>query len=242
MNLLLSSKDYVSSFISIIIVPVFLAFFVKKSENFATKHDIKGLTEQEEAIKNFYMERYEIFDTDLKFKHDLRNEQYTKLYCKLYSLICASEAARYCSSCYGQNSRYISYDETPIFNIPLSIGDDGISLHTGSNNTSHETETDTLVTCIIQLVDRYTPLASSRLIKVVSLLKEIHASKEQISEDIYSNMRKTLRKQLVIIILQDCEHIKLDLKFEDNPPTDSLGIQDNQFFSESFSDFYSVSE
>lgn len=231
-NLLSTSKDFISSFITIIVVPVLLAYFIKKSENFATKRDIRGLTEQEEAIKNLYMERYEIFDADLKYKYELRNDQYKFLYSRLYSLICASESARYCSSCYGQSLRYVPFEETPIFNIPLSMGEDGIILYT--NNATDTNENDTLIDFIIQLVDKHTFLASAQLIKIISLLKEIRTCKEQISEDVYSNVRKGLRRQLVVTILQDCENIKRDLKFEANLPTDSLRIKETEFFSDTF--------
>lgn len=91
------------------------SYFEEKGKNLATKQDIAEITRKTEEVQKEFKEGFELFSSDVKFKYDFFNRQYSKLYCKLYAIVIQSEYVRhYIKLTDGQE---LSFDDTPFIEI-----------------------------------------------------------------------------------------------------------------------------
>lgn len=109
----------------LIIIAIFLfGLFVKnylpsymseKGKNLATKEDIQEITQKTEEVQQEFREKFELFSSDVRFKYNFYNRQYSELYCKLYAIIIQSEYVRHFIQL--QEGILYSFDEEPFIEI-----------------------------------------------------------------------------------------------------------------------------
>lgn len=116
--------------IDIILITVYIIgyFFIKhhiasyldqKGKNLATKEDVAEITKKTEEVTTHFKKELECFTTDLKFKSDFYFQQYAKLYCKLYAIVCQSEYIR--NFIYEDQKKYYSFEDYPFLEISPTI-------------------------------------------------------------------------------------------------------------------------
>lgn len=91
------------------------SYMNEKGKNLATKEDIQEITQKTEEVQQEFREKFELFSSDVRFKYDFYNRQYSELYCKLYAIIIQSEYVRH--FIYLQEGILYSFDEEPFIEI-----------------------------------------------------------------------------------------------------------------------------
>ena len=95
------------------------SYMSQKGENLATKEDIQEITRRTEEVQTEFRESFEHFSTDLQFKYNYNQRQYSELYASLYAIVIQSEYARkFLGISQSQsNSSIIPFDEAPFFEM-----------------------------------------------------------------------------------------------------------------------------
>lgn len=91
------------------------SYMNEKGKNLATKEDIQEITQKTEAVQQEFREKFELFSSDVRFKYDFYNRQYSELYCKLYAIIIQSEYVRH--YIHLDKGVLYSFDEEPFIEI-----------------------------------------------------------------------------------------------------------------------------
>lgn len=120
------------------------SYMDEKGKNLATKEDIQEITRKTEEVQKEFKEGFEYFSTDLRFKYDFYNKQYSELYNKLYAIVIQSEyVRRFIKITNGQEH---TFEEVPFFEItPTHRVNQQLKFEAGKplafNQSSEEIET-----------------------------------------------------------------------------------------------------
>ena len=215
----------------------FPSYAGEKGKNHATKEDIQEITRKTEEVQKEFREGFERFLSELQFKNDFYFKQYSKLYCKLYSIIIQSEYIR--RFIFITDGQEHCFDEAPFYEItPIHKMKQQFKFEVGKpvtyNQSSEEIETPISQFNKKQLCDYIIEngeYATQELLKITVSYRFAYSHYEGNPEvknsscaDAANDEEFRLIREMVCCIVKDYNYFRKELKLKYNQEELETGI------------------
>lgn len=196
----------------------FPSYMKEKGKNLATKEDIQEITRKTEMVQREFKEDFELFASDVQFKYDFYFKQYSKLYCKLYSIIMQSEYVRH--FIYVTEGKKIPFNEKPFLQISPTKKTNTKMIFKENAPISVERNTEEIVTPISEfnfksiyeyIIDNG-EYATQNLLRIAVAYRFAYEHFDE--RDSTKNELSQLTKELVCCIIKEYNYFRKELKME----------------------------
>lgn len=171
------------------------SFFEKKAENLATKQDIAEITRKTEEVQSEFKRGFSVFEQDLEYQHQLYENQYNKVYSKLFYLICQSEGLRFVEKQLN-NDLELDFKTCPIVELQSQ---------------------ESIMKKIIDLIDSNIEYVTPGLIRLCVVYRVVdHYKKDANNASSINHLLLEAKKEIVKKTIIDYVDLRNKLKLENN--------------------------